>query len=121
MSRVGLVVLLAGFVLGYGNPVLAREGGGGRHDVDRNGSEKRGGTAFDHRSQKANENSNAQWSSDATKGQDRAALRRQDSHDRGHGKDHDGRARGHSKEHGGKARGHDKRHSGQGGQNYDSN
>ena len=133
MHKVGLVVLLAGFVLGYGNPVLAREGGGGHHDgVGRDGNEKRGGAAFDHRSQKASENSNAQWSSGATKGQDRADLRRQDSHERGHGKDRNGQARGHSKEHGGKARGHgkdhggkarghDKHQSGQGGQNRDSN
>lgn len=121
MHRVGLVVLLASFILGYGNPALAREGGG-HHGVDGNGNGKGGGAALDRRSQKANENSNAQWSSGATKGQDRADLRRQDGHDRGHGKDHDGQARGHGKkDHSGKARGHDKRQPGQGRQDSDSN
>ena len=133
MHRAGLVVLLAGFVLGYGNPVLAREGGGHHDSVGRDGNEKRGGAAFDHRSQKASENSNAQWSSGAVKGQDRADLRHQDGHGRGHGhgknhegearghgKEHGGKARGHGKDHGGKAHGHDKRQSGHGGQNHDS-
>lgn len=40
MHKVGLGVLLAGFVLGYGNPALARECGGGHHDgVGRDGNE----------------------------------------------------------------------------------
>ncbi|SCY57072.1 hypothetical protein SAMN05216420_10913 [Nitrosospira sp. Nl5] len=114
MRRLGLVVLLASVVLGYGNPVLAREGGAGHHDkMGRDGNEGRGGAALDHRSQKASENSNAKWSSGATKGQDRAELRRQNGHGRGHGKNHDeGEARGHGKEHGGKARGHGKDHGG---------
>lgn len=121
MHRVGLVVLLASFILGYGSPVLAREGGGGHHGVDGDGNGKGGGAALDHRSQKANENSNAQWSSGATRGQDRADLRRQDNHDRGHGKDHDGQARGHGKkDHSGKARGHDKHQPGQGRQDRGS-
>lgn len=113
MRKFGLSVLLAGVVLGYGNPVLAREGGGGHHDgVGGGGNEKRGGAAIDHRSQKANENSNAQWSTGATKGQDRADLRNQSAEGRGHGRNHDGQARGHNKRHGGKARGHDKDHDG---------
>lgn len=121
MRKVGLAVLLAGIVLGYGSPVLAQQGNG----AGGGGDGKRGGTAFDHRSQQESENSNAQWSTGATKGKDRADLRNQDGDGRGHGKDqggaggndkdHGGKARGHDKEHGGKARGHDKEHGGKAG------
>lgn len=83
MRKVGLVILLASIALGFGNPVLAREGGEGHRGVGGGGTEKRGAAVFGHKSQKANENSNTQWSSGATKGQDRAALRKQS---RGHGK-----------------------------------
>ena len=138
MSRIGLVALLAGIVLGYGNPVLAQGGGAGQHDgVSGGGDKKRGGAAIDHRSQKANENSNAQWSTSATKGKDRADLRHQQKQDRNHGKKHgkkhgdkarghdkdddDGKARGHNKDHGGKARGHGKDKAGKGSQDGDSN
>ena len=134
MSRIGLVALLAGIILGYGNPVLAQEGGAGQHDgVSGGGDKKRGGAAIDHRSQKANENSNAQWSTGATKGKDRADLRHQQKQDSDHGKKHggkarghdkdddDGKARGHNKDHGGKARGHGKDKAGKGSQDRDSN
>ncbi|MDQ3185028.1 MAG: hypothetical protein M3Q16_00885, partial [Pseudomonadota bacterium] len=74
-------------VLGYGEPVVAREDGAGHHDrVGGSGDDQRGGTAFDHRSGKASENSNAQWSTGATKGQDRANLRNQKGKDHGHDK-----------------------------------
>ncbi len=122
MRNAGMVILLMAVVLGFSTPVVAREGNAGHHDrVGGSRNDQRGGAAVDHRSQKAIENSNAQWSIGATKGQDRANLRRQDGHDRGHGKDHDGQARGHSKDHSGKARGHDKRQPGQGRQDRDSN
>ncbi len=110
MRKVGLAVLLAGIVLGYGSPVLAQQGNG----AGGGGDGKRGGTAFDHRSQQGSENSNAQWSTGATKGKDRADLRNQDGDGRGHGKDHGG-AGGNDKDHGGKARGHDKEHGGKAG------
>ncbi len=115
MHRFGFMVLLASVVLGYGNPGLAREGDSGHHDnKGQDGNGGRSGAALDHRSQKASENSNAQWSSGATKGQDRADLRHQDGHGhgRGHGKNHEGEVRGHGKEHGGEARGHGKDHGG---------
>jgi hypothetical protein len=98
MRKIGLVVLVAGIALGYGNTLLAREGG------------DHGGAALGHRSQEGNENSNAQWSTNATKGQQRSDMRNQDGQGRGHGKDH-----------GGKAHGHGKGHGGQGSQNRDSN
>ena len=90
MRKVGLLILLMGMVLGYGNPALAREGGEGHQGVGGIKAEKRGKAASDNRSQKARENSNAQWSAGATKGQDRAALRNQ-------GRSHGLQARGHGK------------------------
>ncbi|ARO86631.2 hypothetical protein EBAPG3_001900 [Nitrosospira lacus] len=114
MRKVSLVVLLAGIALGYGSPVLAQQGTGAQQDGV-GGDGKRGGKAFEHRSQQGSENSNAQWSTGATKGKDRADLRNQDDDGRGHGKDHGGaggKAYGHDKEHGGKAGGHDKEHGG---------
>ena len=95
MHKVGLMILLAAIVLGYGNPGLARETSGGQQDrVGAGKDEKRSERALGSASQKRNENSNAQWSSSATRGQDRAALR------------HQGRsqARGLNKEQGGNAR-----------------
>lgn len=90
MSKIGLVALLAGIVLGYGNPVLAQEGGAVQPDgVSTGEDKKRGGAAIDHRSEKANENSNAQWSTGATKGKDRADLRHQQNQDRKQGKKND--------------------------------
>ncbi len=42
----------------------------------REGMEKPGGKARERRSEKAEENANAQWQEDAQRGQDRAATRR---------------------------------------------
>lgn len=68
MRKIGLAVALTGLLLGYGSSiVLARGGGGGNHA---------GGMAPGHMSSEGQENSNAQWSPDATKGQDRAAEQR---------------------------------------------
>ena len=93
MRKAGLLILLAGMFLAYGNPALAREGREGQQGMRGVKAEKRGQVASEKRDQKARENSNAQWSA-ATKGQDRAALRSQSrSHGlqaRGHG---NGRAR----------------------------
>ena len=88
MRKIGLAVLVMGVALGYGNTALAR------------GDGDRGGAALDHRSQEGSENSNAQWSTNATKGQGRSDMRNQDGQGRGHGKDHGGKARGHGKSHG---------------------
>ena len=77
VRKVGLVILLASIALSFGNPVLARGGGEGHRGVGGGGPEKRGAAVFGHKSQKANENSNAQRSPGATRGQDRAALRKQ--------------------------------------------
>lgn len=41
MGKVGLVILLAGVALGFGNPLLAREGGEGHRGVGGGGTEKR--------------------------------------------------------------------------------
>lgn len=60
MGKVGLVILLAGVALGFGNPVLAREGGEGHRGVGGGGTEKRDPPLFGHKSQKAKENSNTQ-------------------------------------------------------------
>ena len=94
MRKVGLLILLMGMVLGYSNPVLAREGNEGHQGVGGIKAEKRGKAASDNRSQKARENSNAQWSAGATKGQDRAALRNQG---RSHGNNYGTQARDHGK------------------------
>ena len=78
----GLVIIVAGVALSYGNPVLARDVVGQRNAIAEHGDRKKGGAALGHRSQKGTENSNAQWSNGATKGRDRAAFRNQ-SRDRG--------------------------------------
>lgn len=91
---------------------MARGGEGGHHDgMSRGGEGRRGGAALDHRNQKGSENSNAQWSTGAAKGQDRSGMRNQKAqgHDHGHAKDHSGKAHGHGKGPGG-----------QGSQNSDS-
>lgn len=64
-------VLLSTVVLCLAAPVLAE-------DEDDRGSRGRGA---EHRSERADENSNAQWSDDATRGQDRAEERRHDHGD----------------------------------------
>ncbi|BCT66570.1 hypothetical protein [Nitrosospira sp. NRS527] len=92
----GLSVLLVGVVLAYGNTAIAREGGGGHHDGHH---AKSGGMASEHMGQQGTENSNAQWSAGATKGQERSDLRNHDHH--GHeagGKDQnrgEGKHKGH--------------------------
>jgi hypothetical protein len=48
----------------------------GLADEKTKGDERAGGTAAEHRSEQAGESSNAQWSDDATKGEERAADRR---------------------------------------------
>ncbi len=93
----GVVVLLAGMVLGYGGVAMAREGGGGQHG-------NHGGMAAGHMSQEGKENTNAQWSSGATKGDERSDSR--NDRDRGHGENH-GKGKGHG-------HGHEK-HQGKGG------
>lgn len=77
MRKVGLVMLLACIVLGFGNPVLARERGETHRGAGGAKTEKRDAPVLGLKSQKTNENSNAQWSSGATRGQDRAAVRKQ--------------------------------------------
>jgi hypothetical protein len=113
VRKIGLVVLVAGIALGYGNTVLARGGGDGHDGMGGRGEGGRGGAALDRRSQEGSENSNAQWSTNATKGQDRSDMRNQDGQGRGHGKDHGGKAHGHGKGQGGQGN--------QGSQNRDSN
>jgi hypothetical protein len=103
---VGLVLLLAGIMLGYGNRVFARKGGEGHQSGD--GVRDPGRAALGHRSQKGSENSNAQWSTGATRGQNRAALRNQGS-----------RAR-HNKKYSGKVRSHDKGYAAHGNQDRNS-
>lgn len=97
MRTVGLVLLLASIMLGYGNPVLAREGSEGHQSGG--GVRDPGGAAFGHRNQKGSENSNAQWSTGATKGQNRAALRNQGSQARSQHKKYGGKVRSHAKDH----------------------
>ena len=101
----GLSVLLVGIVLAYGNTAVAGEGGGGGHHsghhgmVDAGQHGKSGGMAFERMDQEGIENSNAQWSIGAKKGQERSDLRNQNHH--GHetrGKDQnleEGRHKGH--------------------------
>ena len=100
----GLPVLLVGIVLLYGNTAVAREGGGGHHDghhgmPDAGQYGKSGGMASGHMGQQGIENSNAQWSTGATKGQERSDFRNQEH--RGHetrGKDQnrgEGKHKGH--------------------------
>ncbi len=102
MRKVGLMILLAGIVLGYGNPGLARETGSGPQDrVGAGKDKKHSERALGSASQKRNENSNAQWSSGATRGQDRAALRHQG---RSQARNDGSQARGLNKEQGGNAR-----------------
>ncbi|MEO8991638.1 MAG: hypothetical protein ABI284_07480 [Nitrosospira sp.] len=76
----GLWVLLVGVVVAYGNTAVAREGGGHHGMADAAQHGKSGGMASGHMGQQATENSNAQWSTGATKGQERSDLRNQDHH-----------------------------------------
>lgn len=66
MRKVGLALLLTSLLLGYGSAALARGAGGGHT----------GGMAPGHMSPEGKENTNAQWSPGAVKGQERAEERR---------------------------------------------
>lgn len=96
MHRVLAVALTA--ALGYASPILAREGGG-HHDQHHGASAvaghgNAGGMASEHMSPHGMENSNAQWSTGAARGQDHFGSRNQDGqmhrHEAGHG-DHPGK------------------------------
>lgn len=82
----GLSILLVGIVLAYGNTAVAGEGGGKGHHgghhgmVDAGQHGKAGGLASGHMSQQGIENSNAQWSIEATNGQERSDSRHQNHH-----------------------------------------
>jgi hypothetical protein len=81
-----LAILLAA-AIAYATPVLARNGGG-KHDGHQGVEHaSAGGTASEHMGQHGMENSNAQWSTDATRGQDRADWRNQNERRSGHGAD----------------------------------
>ena len=87
-----LAVLLAGIILGYGSTVLA-QGGNGGHSGHTNHS---GGSASEHMSQQGGQNTNAQWSSDSVKGQERSGQRNQNNGHQSHGKGGD-HGKGHGK------------------------
>jgi len=105
--RKSATVLLASIILMGSNAALAREGGGGHHN-------DAGGMAPEHMGQRGSENSNAQWASDAMKGQERSQVRHHDhqghsgSKDANHGKgSHKGHEnRGKDKDKGGKHKDH---------------
>jgi len=82
-----LAILLAA-AIAYANPVLARNGSG-KHEGHQAGGGTEyanpGGMASEHMGQHGMENSNAQWSTDAARGQDRAGLRNQNERGNGHG------------------------------------
>ncbi|SET66696.1 hypothetical protein SAMN05216412_11213 [Nitrosospira multiformis] len=79
-----LAILLAA-AIAYATPVLARNGGG-KHDGHQGVEHANpGGTASEHMGQHGMENSNAQWSTEAARGQDRADWRNQD--ERGNGRE----------------------------------
>ena len=78
-----LTILLVA-AIAYANPVLARNGGGkheGHQGIEHG---NRGGMASEHMGQHGMENSNAQWSTGATRGQDRSGWRHQDHRGNGH-------------------------------------
>jgi hypothetical protein len=81
-----LAILLAA-AIAYANPVLARNGGG-KHEGHQTGGgtehASSGGMAPEHMGQHGMENSNAQWSTGAARGQDRADRRLQDGQGNGH-------------------------------------
>jgi hypothetical protein len=81
-----LAILLAA-AIAYANPVLARNGDG-KHEghQTRGGVEhaSSGGMASEHMGQHGMENSNAQWSTGAARGQDRAGRRHEDGQGSGH-------------------------------------
>lgn len=102
--RILAILLVA--AIAYANPVLARNGGGkheGHQGVEQGNP---GGMASQHMGQHGMENLNAQWSTGAKRGEDRADRRHQDDqgngYERGDG-DHGGKGKhnGHGT-HGGK-------------------
>ena len=122
----GVFTILLAVILAYVNPVLAREGGGGSHDGHQGGHHGKhgtaGGMASEHISPQGIENSNAQWSTGATSGQDRSALRNQDHGAHGHGAgngDHQGKGK-HQGHHGHGHAGHGKGNKDKGGKGGDS-
>ena len=93
-----LAILLAA-AIAYANPVLAQNGGGKHEGHQTGGGDEHansGGMASEHMGQHGMENSNAQWSTGAARGQDRADWRHQDGrgngHEAGHG-DHAGKGK----------------------------
>ncbi|MBA4143701.1 MAG: hypothetical protein H0X43_12035 [Nitrosospira sp.] len=116
--RAALSVLLAGLVLAYGSTVMAR-GDGGRHQDGMGGGHhgNPGGIASDHMSSPGIENSNAQWGTGSTRGQERSRLRHQEGRGSGHGPgawDAHGN-HGHGKHNGHENGGKNKSHKGNGG------
>lgn len=113
--RKGLVIMLAGFLV-YGAPVLAREGGGGNgghsgHHEGMGGHGQHGspgGSASGHMSERGVENTNAQWSTGAARGDDRSDLTNHDRRGRGHEAGEGGRNHGKGKHRGHEHRGKDK-------------
>ena len=82
-----LAILLAAAIV-YASPVLARNGGGKHEGHQAGGGAEHansGGMASEHVGQRGMENSNAQWSNDAARGQDRADLRNQNERGNRHG------------------------------------
>jgi hypothetical protein len=81
-----LAILLAA-AIAYANPVLARNGGGKHEGHQTEGGTEHansGGMASEHMGQHGMENSNAQWSTGAVRGQDRADRRPQGGQGNGH-------------------------------------
>lgn len=109
--RKSATVLLASIILVASNAALAREGGEG-HPNDA------GGMAPEHMGQRGSENSNAQWASDAMKGQERSQVRHHDhqghsgskdehaNHGKGSHKGHENRGKDKDKDKGGKHKDH---------------
>ena len=81
-----LAILLAA-AIAYANPVLARNGGEKHEGHQAGGGTEHanpGGTASEHMGQHGMENSNAQWSAGAARGQDRADRRHREGQGNGH-------------------------------------
>jgi hypothetical protein len=97
--RKSVTVVLAIIILVGGNALFARD-----HQDNAGGA---GGMSHEHMGQRGSENTNAQWTEGATKGQERSGSRHQDGEGNGggghanHGKD---KHKGH--DNGGKHKGH---------------
>ena len=76
MRRIQLIGLAAAVALASAGPARADD-----HERGEKG-EQAGGVAGEKRSEQAGENSNPQWSDDATRGQDRADERRRAEEER---------------------------------------